>query len=329
VLIIGHEIVRNLLHGSESELIELVGRTYAAHDRGRSALPHSTFLRFPDRPRDRIIGLPAFLDGPPRAGIKWISSFPGNIETGRERASAVIVLNSMRTGHPQALVEGSLISARRTAAGAALAARELGVPGHREGIVLIGCGVINLEVLRFALVALPELSRVTLYDVDPARAASFVDRLPPGLEVRVAGRVEQALAADPLVSLATNAVEAHLDLSGADPVTTVLHVSLRDLNVASVLAADNVVDDPDHVCRESTSLHLAEKATGGRDFVSATIGGLLRGERRGLRTDAGRARPVIFSPFGLGVLDLALADLVLTRARAAGLGVPVDDFLPA
>ncbi|MBT0770101.1 2,3-diaminopropionate biosynthesis protein SbnB [Kineosporia sp. J2-2] len=328
MLIVDHTTVRRVLDGCERELIDLVGQTYAEHDQGGSVLPHSIFLRFPDDPRNRIIGLPAYLGGPPRAGIKWISSFPGNIGEGRERASAAIILNSMSTGRPEALVEGSLISARRTAAGAALAAREIGVPGGARGIVLIGCGVINFEVLRFTVAALPEIRRVTLYDADPDRAAAFAGRVReqlPALEVSTAPGIGPALAADPLVSLATNAGTPHLDLSGADPATTVLHVSLRDLTVETVLSADNIVDDTDHVCRENTSLHLAEKETGSRDFVTATIGSLVRGR---FRPPSARTRPVIFSPFGLGVLDLALADLVVTRARREGLGVAVDGFLP-
>src|ERR1700742_2088351 len=86
ILVINGDEVRAIFQGQEKELIEAVRRAYIAHGRGASALPHSTFLRFPDNERNRIIALPAYLgEGFDAAGIKWISSFPGNIAAGQDR----------------------------------------------------------------------------------------------------------------------------------------------------------------------------------------------------------------------------------------------------
>jgi len=176
LLLRGQEIAA-LLIGRESEIVDAVDRAYAAHGRGNSALPNSTFLRFPDDARNRIIALPAYLgEDFATAGIKWISSFPGNHGLLIDRASAVIILNSITTGRPESILEGSVISAKRTAASAALAARVLG-SGEQTAVGLIGCGLINYEIARFLLSTVPGITRFVVFDLKPEKAHCFCEKL--------------------------------------------------------------------------------------------------------------------------------------------------------
>ncbi|HEV7710360.1 MAG TPA: 2,3-diaminopropionate biosynthesis protein SbnB [Asanoa sp.] len=337
MLVISRGQVRDILAGQEHEVLHAVRAAYLLHHEGQTALPHSVFLRLPQAggapSANRIIGLPAYVGGPNgAAGMKWIASFPGNIQRGIDRASAVIVLNSLETGHPLALVEGSLISAARTAASAALAADALVSPETAgiRGISLIGCGVINATILRYVHALHPTLVDVTVYDLDPVRAVDFAERCSTavlGVKVGVADTVEAALTAHDLVSLATTASTPHLDLTGAaglPPTTTVLHVSLRDLSTGTILANHNIVDDVDHVCREQTSIHLTELETGGRDFIDGTLTDLMLAGKPFPRQFG---KSAFFSPFGLGALDIAVAQFVLAEATRRGLGIGIQGFL--
>lgn len=331
MLILRRTDVEGVLDKDPDSVLETVRRAYVAHARGQTSVPHSVFLRFPGNTRDRIIALPAYVGGErPVAAVKWIASFPANIDAGVERASAVIVLSSVTDGRPRAVLEGAVISARRTAAGAVLAAEELtvGAPETvRSGMSFVGCGVINFEVLRFARHRLPRLREVAVFDLDPARAEAFAERARgqwPEMTVTICEDVERAMASHRLVSLATTAGEPHLTIEACRPGTVVLHVSLRDLTVESILAARNVVDDVDHVCRAATSLDLAARATGNRDFVHAEIGALLDGTTR-LPYDEDAV--TVFSPFGLGCLDAALAAYTLDEAVGRGLGIDIPDFV--
>lgn len=329
ILILRGEEVSSLLRGRELDLIDLVGRAYVTHGRGNSSLPHSSFLLFPHRKRDRIIALPAYLgDQFEVSGIKWIASFPDNIDQGIERASAVLILNSMNTGRPEVIMESSLISAQRTAASAALAARTLHGADGPSGVGFIGCGPINYQIARFLLAIWPGMRSFTLFDVSPARANQFGKdcmKLRPELTTEIANSSDFVLGTCPVVSIATTAVKPHIsNLSLCPPKATILHISLRDISPEAILECANLVDDADHVSRAGTSVHLAEQLVGHRDFITGTLAEVLSGEKEFKRDQ----RPVVFSPFGLGVLDVAVAKLVTTLAVEAKVGTVLESFIP-
>ncbi|MGH9939156.1 MAG: 2,3-diaminopropionate biosynthesis protein SbnB [Blastocatellia bacterium] len=329
MLILSGEEVRRFLAGRELELIDAARSVYETHAEGRGSLPHSTFLRFPGDSGNRIIALPAYVGGEFRvAGVKWISSFPGNLERGLDRASAVIVLNSTETGRPLAFLEGSVISAVRTAASAALAARALWAGDPPNAIGMVGCGPINFEIARFIRAALPTVEQLFVHDLDIDRATLFGKKCREelGFAVEILRNLKAALGISRLISFATTAVAPHVnDPAVFLPGATILHISLRDLAPEVILAHDNVVDDIDHVCRAQTSIHIAEQFVGNRDFIRCALADIILG-RAVARKDAERA--VIFSPFGLGSLDVAVGKLVYELATQRGGGATVSSFLP-
>lgn len=320
--------VQALLQDRNHEVIQAVRSAYLAHHAGHSCLPHSVFVRFPGREKERIIALPAYLGGESEvAGIKWISSFPGNHELGISRASAIMVLNSIETGRPEVVLEGSLISAARTAASAALAADVLHAPGDIDTLGVVGCGLINREIVRFVASLGRKIGRILVYDIDRSRADKFAKELAPlagQIPVRAVSALHEVMAQASVIAFATTAVKPTVDdLSSCRPATTILHISLRDLVADVVLATDNIVDDVDHALRAQTSLHLAEQKVGHRDFVRATLAEVIDGSKPPRR----KANDiVVFSPFGLGVLDLAVAQLVIEQAAQRQLGTRVGGF---
>ncbi|MFF8730582.1 2,3-diaminopropionate biosynthesis protein SbnB [Streptomyces sp. NPDC015171] len=315
--------VRNVLQNRRREVLDLVSRTYRIHEAGRTVNPDSYFLRFPEKPDSRIIALPAFL-GPEEgvAGIKWIASFPKNTRRGMPRASAVLVLNDYATGYPVACLEAAAISSARTAASAAVAAGALRPEGHQgKTIAVVGAGVIARNICDYLHAAGCVPERYLVHDLHEPSGQALTDHLRATQPAPVAFTTDlaEALAADTVV-FATTALKPYVT-TPFRPGQLVLHISLRDLAAEVVLRAQNIVDDVDHCLKADTSPHLAEQACGSRDFVTGTLAGVLNGEV----TPDGE-HPVIFSPFGLGVLDLAVGAFVLEEARRDGTAIEIPDF---
>jgi ornithine cyclodeaminase len=323
--------VQHTLRGREHQIVELVEATYRVHGAGDSVNPPSYFLRFPDRPSARIIALPASVGGQVRVdGLKWISSFPENVTVGIPRASAVLILNDHDTGYPFACLECSIISASRTAASAALAADWLSRGQLRPTrIGFFGVGLIARYIHTFLANTGWSFDEIGVHDLSTDSATGFRDYLKDYLDhsgtagaITVHDSAEQLIRSSDLVVFATVAAAPHVsDVSWFDHNPLVLHVSLRDLAPEIVLASTNIVDDIEHCMKANTSPHLAEQLTGNRDFLHGTLDDVMAG-----RVPVPVDRPRVFSPFGLGVLDLAVGKYVYDEVVRSGELRVVNDF---
>lgn len=326
--VVAAQTTRDIVFGDLAGCIEIVRGAYLAHAAGQTVNPKSVFLTFPDKPAARIIALPAHISGPsPVSGVKWISSYPDNIAEGLGRASAVLLLNECVHGRVFACLEASTISAARTAASAALAAQALWQRPDKviRCLGVIGAGVISRTILQFLWGAGWQIERYSVSDLDARHATEFgtwlLEHGAEAAHVTVTDTAEAVRSSD-LILLATTAAKPHIDNpSWFAHHPLVLHISLRDLAPRLLIDFDNIVDDPAHVFAANTALHLAEQHSGHRDYLTGTLADFLQ------RTYARSAsRTTVFSPFGLGILDIAVGAWVYDRAQQAGQVTRIEGF---
>src|SRR5829696_9689812 len=291
--------VQGALQGQEKEILELVEATYRLHGAGDSVNPPSYFLRFPDRPSARIIALPASIGGPTRVdGLELIWRFPEYVAAGvpRTAASAALAVAWLSRGRPRPMRIG-----------------------------FVGGGLIARYIHTFLTGTGWSFDEIGIHDLSADSAAGFrgfLDQLGTAGRVTVHDSAENLIRSSDLVVFATVAAEPHVsDPSWFQHNPLVLHVSLRDLAPEILLGSTNVVDDVEHCLKANTSPHLAEQLTGNRDFLLGTLDDVMAG-RVTVPTD----RPLVFSPFGLGVLDLAVGKYVYDKVVSSGDLHIIDDF---
>jgi 2,3-diaminopropionate biosynthesis protein SbnB len=327
--VIPGDFIETVLSDTKLKIIDIVCQGYLLHHHRKTINPDSYFLRFDDKPEARIIALPAAvrdLDGGLSvSGIKWIGSYPHNIDANLQRASAVVILNDYESGYPFACLEASQISAARTAASAVLAARHLHGDGKRvASLGVIGAGVIARTILAYFEADGWRFDDVRVHDRSAPHRNVFVRNVAETSPGPLRGApLEDALDAS-IVVLATTAGTPWI---GAErswrPDQVVLNVSLRDLAPETILRSNNVLDDIDHCMKANTSPHLALQRYGHRDFVSGTLAQIIEGEAC---LDA--KKPTIFSPFGLGLLDLCVAMFLYRQGMESGHHLAVPNFFP-
>jgi ornithine cyclodeaminase len=188
-----------------------------------------------------------------------------------------------------------------------------------------GTGLIARYIHTFLAGTGWSFDEIGVHDLSAASAAGFrgyLEQSGTDGRITVHESAGQLLRASDLVVFATVAGQPHVsDLAWFAHNPLVLHVSLRDLAPQILLASTNIVDDVEHCLKAETSPHLAEQLTGSRDFLAGTLDDVMAGRVR-IPAD----RPAVFSPFGLGVLDLAVGKFVYDQiARSGGLHI-IDEF---
>ncbi len=322
--IVTAETINRIVQSNSQKIYDVVKKAYVQHGKKLANNPPSYFLRFPDKEKSRIIALPSSIQESPRiAGIKWISSNPENINIGLKRASAVIILNDYDTGYPIACLEGSIISALRTVYSAVLVSNLLAKKIKTVGI--IGAGYISEQFIRTLLKQNSIFDTIILFDINinvSDRLKKIVHELSPEINLKVASELKDTIIRSDLIFFSTTSSEPYITEPlwfSHNPI--VLHISLRDLSAGIILDSNNVVDDINHVLNANTSPHLAFKVKGDAKFINCNVAQLIEGYSK-----FDNSKPIIFSPMGMGVLDLAVASYVYEEAKVSNYITKIENF---
>ncbi|MEE9562575.1 MAG: ornithine cyclodeaminase family protein, partial [Thermoanaerobaculia bacterium] len=128
-----------------TEIIDAVEKMFEEKAAGRVEMPPKPGIH--PQPDSFIHAMPAYIPAMKSAGIKWVSGFPENYRRDLPYVSGLIVLNDPETGLPLAVMDCVWITAQRTAAASAVAAKYL-ARTDAETIGILGCGVQGRSHLR-------------------------------------------------------------------------------------------------------------------------------------------------------------------------------------
>ena len=260
--------------------------------------------------------MPAFVGGDVDiAGIKWVASFPGNINRGIPRAHSVVVLNNADTGEIEAIINTNLISIIRTVSVTGLMIeyfdRSMSLSNFNLGIV--GWGPIGQ--FHFKMVTElygSKLGEVFLYDKNPINPKSFGDEK----NITITESWEQAYSKSDVFITCTVADEPYIDKKPKKG-SLLLNISLRDYktDIYDYIKDSIIVDDWQEVCRENTDIERLHIEKGLKEEMTHSIVDVVIH-----KCLAELEPPVIFNPMGMGVFDMGIGSYYFKKAVALGLG---------
>jgi len=267
-----------------------------------------------------IHAMPGYLPALKAGGLKWVSSYPSNQALGFPAVMGVIVLNDVETGQPLALMDCRWITAVRTAAVSAVAAKYLAnTTSTVLGIVGAGTqGRYNLLALREVL---PNLQRVRVFDTYPQALEGFVRIMSAetNLAIDAVNTPEQAIVDSDVIVTATGRLDKTVyQEQWVKPGALVLPVHHRGWENAFLHKADKFV------CDDWAQLQNAYKEVGGFDGplppLTAELGEIVNGFKPGREHESER---IVDFNYGLAIEDVALAASIYPRAVQGRLGIPL------
>lgn len=325
VLVLSRRDVESLL--DLDQLVDAVAAAMADLSAGHASMPPRGAAMVADR-HAFLASMPAFLPSSGALTTKLVSLFPEN--TDRPTHQAIVCVFDPDNGTPLALLDGTHITAARTAAGSALASRLLARKNARV-VAIIGTGVQARSHARALVHALP-VEQLRIAGRDLGKAQAMARELSDHLQrpVDAAPSIEDAVRSADIVCAVTHADQPVVRREWLSPGTHINSVGYNtsgggEVDTATVRDALVVVESRASALAPPPSgaveLRLAiERGEFSPEQIHAELGELVAGDAKGRSDDS---QLTLYKSVGVAVQDAAAAALVLRVAHERGAGTQV------
>jgi ornithine cyclodeaminase/alanine dehydrogenase-like protein (mu-crystallin family) len=299
-----------------ADVIEALEIAFREKGEGRVEMPPKPGIH-PGGGDNFIHAMPAYIPALASAGLKWVSGFPENQQRGLPYITGLVILNDPETGLPISVMDCVWITAMRTGAATAVAARYLARP-ESSVAGMLGCGVQGRSNIE-ALSLLFPLETVMAYDVDAAAARRYAEEMVArtGLEVIVVSTPREAVTGCDIVVTAGPILKTPHQTIQAGWLDAGAFASLVDFDSYwhpdALLEADKFCTDDVPQLRHYQEVGYFQEIPP----VHAGLGELATGKKPGRETPAERT---MTANLGLALDDMAVAPLVYRRAKEKGMG---------
>ena len=324
MLVLSEEQVQNLI--DIEELIAALEQAHIQYSTGKAVMPVRLVVPLPQI-QGRITSMPGYLDEDKALGSKVVTYFQNNPKQNLPAILATIMLFSAATGKMIAVMDGSYITAIRTACASAMATKALASP-ETPVLGILGAGVQARAHIQ-ALCRVRKLSKVKLYSPSGTSATNIKRELESdiGVAIDVTRNAEETVRDSDMVVIATTAEQpiiksewlkpgAHINAVGAH------RPDSREIDGPTVARSKVVVDSREAIMAECGDILLAikEKIIT-ENHVHGEIGEVLAGTRSG-RSSASEV--TLYKSVGIAIQDVAAAQLVYRKALELKVGTNVE-----
>lgn len=324
MLVLSEQQVQSLI--DIDELIDALAQAHIQYSTGKAVMPVRLVVPLPQI-QGRITSMPGFLSDDKALGMKVVTYFQENPKKNLPAILATIMLFSSETGKIIATMDGSYITAIRTACASAMATKALANP-ETPVLGILGAGVQARAHIQ-ALTRVCKIEKIKLYSPSGRSAAAVKTEMEPQAKcaIDVAESAESTVRNADLIVTVTTAKEPILRAEWLKPGAHINAVGshrpdLREIDGATLARAKIIVDSRDAIMAECGDILLALKENSiAEDAIHAEIGEVLAGTKTGR---SNTSEITLYKSVGIAIQDVAAANLVYCKALEKGIGTLVE-----